>query len=105
MFDAAECMFLYVESSLRVGTGEPGLEVDLPIVREQATGYPMVPGSSLKGVLRACAVAQQASSELIYLLGCATGRRRCKPLRRHHLRFLAAAVSGALLDRPFRLDH
>ncbi len=104
MFDAAECMFLYVESSLRVGTGEPGLEVDLPIVREQATGYPMVPGSSLKGVLRPrrrAAGFQRAdlSARL------RTGRRRCKPLRRHHLRFLAAAVSGALLDRPVRLDH
>ena len=53
MFDAAECMFLYLESSLRVGSGEPGYEIDLPIQREAATGYPLVPGSSLKGVLRA----------------------------------------------------
>ena len=53
MFDAAECMFLYLESSLRVGSGEPGAEIDLPIQREAATGYPLVPGSSLKGVLRA----------------------------------------------------
>ena len=53
MFDAAECMFMYVESSLRVGSGEDRLEVDLPIQREAATGYPVLPASSLKGVLRA----------------------------------------------------
>jgi len=69
MFDAAECMFLYLESSLRVGSGEPGAEIDLPIQREAATGYPLVPGSSLKGVLRARARSQQAPAELLALLG------------------------------------
>ena len=43
MFAAAECMFMYVESSLRVGSGEDRLEVDLPIQREAATGYPLAP--------------------------------------------------------------
>ncbi len=69
MFDAAECMFLYLESSLRVGSGEAGGEIDLPIQREAATGYPLVPGSSLKGVLRARARSQQAPAELLALLG------------------------------------
>ncbi|MGC8643853.1 MAG: type III-B CRISPR module RAMP protein Cmr4, partial [Isosphaeraceae bacterium] len=69
MFDAAECLFLYLESSLRVGSGEPGEEIDLPIQREAATGYPMVPGSSLKGVLRGRARAQDAPPELLALLG------------------------------------
>jgi len=31
-------MFLYLESSLGVGSGEMGLEVDIPIQREKATG-------------------------------------------------------------------
>ncbi len=71
MFAAAECMFMYVESSLRVGSGEDRLEVDLPIQREAATGYPVLPASSLKGVLRARARSQQAPVEMLGLLGSA----------------------------------
>ena len=52
MFDTAECLFLYAESSLRVGSDEERPEVDLPVQRA-ATGYPLVPSSSFKGVLRA----------------------------------------------------
>jgi CRISPR-associated protein Cmr4 len=69
MFDASECMFLYLESSLRVGSDEDTVEADLPIQREAATGYPLVPGSSLKGALRARAQKQQAPVELLRLLG------------------------------------
>jgi CRISPR-associated protein Cmr4 len=69
MFDAAECLFLYVESSLRIGSEEEGIEVDLPIQREAATGYPVIPASSLKGALRARARLQQAPIELLGLLG------------------------------------
>ncbi len=79
MFDAAECMFLYLESSLRVGSGEPGAEIDLPIQREAATGYPLVPGSSLKGVLRARARGQQAPAELLALLGSEPESDELKP--------------------------
>ncbi len=71
MFAAAECMFLYLESGLGVGSGQTGLAADIPIQREKATGYPVVPGSSLKGVLRARAQAQQAAPELLRLLGSA----------------------------------
>jgi CRISPR-associated protein Cmr4 len=69
MFDAAEGVFLYLETCLRVGGGEEAREVDLPIQREAATGYPVVPASSLKGVLRHRARTQQAGEELIRLLG------------------------------------
>ena len=105
MFDAAECMFLYLESSLRVGSGEPGAEIDLPIQREAATGYPLVPGSSLKGVLRACARSQQAPAELLALLGSEPESERGAPQLRRRLRFPAPAVSGAVLDRPVRVGH
>jgi CRISPR-associated protein Cmr4 len=71
MFAAAECLFLYLESSLGVGSGEEGVEVDLPIQREAATGYPLVPASTLKGALRACARRQQAAPDLLRLLGSA----------------------------------
>ena len=69
MFESAECMFLYLETALRVGGDREGTEIDLPVQREAATGYPVVPASSLKGALRARARAQQAPIELQALLG------------------------------------
>ena len=37
---------------LHVGTGQSAGAVDLPIARERATAWPVIPGSSFKGVLR-----------------------------------------------------
>ena len=79
MFAAAECLFMYVESSLRVGSGEDRRDLDLPIQREAATGYPLLPGSSLKGVLRARARSQQAPVELMGLLGSAPESEEKQP--------------------------
>jgi CRISPR-associated protein Cmr4 len=79
MFDAAECMFLYLESSLRVGDDKEGIEIDLPVQREAATGYPLLPASSLKGVLRSRARAQQAPIELLGLLGSAPESEDIEP--------------------------
>jgi CRISPR-associated protein Cmr4 len=40
-------------TSVHVGTGQDSSSViDLPIMREKATGYPIFPGSSIKGVIR-----------------------------------------------------
>jgi CRISPR-associated protein Cmr4 len=69
MFAAAECLFLYLESSLRVGSGLDRNEVDLPLEREAATGYPLLPASTLKGVLRGRARMQQAPDDRLVLLG------------------------------------
>lgn len=44
--------YLHALSALHVGTGRDGGVIDLPIAREKATGLPVVPGSSIKGVLR-----------------------------------------------------
>jgi CRISPR-associated protein Cmr4 len=71
MFDAAECAFLYLETSLRVGSGEETREVDQPVQREAATGYPLLPSSGLKGALRGRARTQQAPDERQRLLGSA----------------------------------
>src|SRR3954470_539430 len=68
-FEVAECVFLYLETSSRIGTMEQTREIDLPIQREAATGYPLVPASSLKGALRGRARSQQAPLELLGLLG------------------------------------
>ena len=43
---------LHALSALHCGTGQSVGVVDLPIARERATNLPMVPGSSLRGVLR-----------------------------------------------------
>jgi CRISPR-associated protein Cmr4 len=42
---------LYTRTPLHVGSGTSVDVVDLPIMRERITGFPVIPGSSLKGVL------------------------------------------------------
>lgn len=52
----AKLLFLHALSPLHAGTGQGVGAIDLPIAREKGTEIPIVPGSSLKGVLRdACA--------------------------------------------------
>ena len=48
----AKLLFLHALSNLHTGTGQGVGVVDLPIAREKVTGIPLVPGSSVKGVLR-----------------------------------------------------
>jgi CRISPR-associated protein Cmr4 len=43
---------LHALSPLHAGTGHAADVIDLPIARMKATGIPIVPGSSIKGVLR-----------------------------------------------------
>ncbi len=45
--------FIHALSALHAGTGQGAGVIDLPIAREKATGLPFLPGSSLKGPLRA----------------------------------------------------
>ena len=45
-------ILLHALTPLHVGTGQAVANVDLPIAREKATGFPIVPASALKGVLR-----------------------------------------------------
>jgi CRISPR-associated protein Cmr4 len=45
-------IFLHALTPVHSGTGQTAAVIDLPIAREKATGYPMIPASSLKGVLR-----------------------------------------------------
>lgn len=63
---------------LHVGTGQAAGPVDLPIARERATGWPVIPGSSVKGVLRDAATTEhrlqgknleQAEAELKDIFG------------------------------------
>ena len=48
-------LFLYAETPLHPGTGTHVGTVDLPVQRERHTAYPIIQGSSLKGVFRALA--------------------------------------------------
>ena len=49
----AQLTFVHALSPLHAGTGQGVGVIDLPIAREKATGLPFLPGSSLKGSLRA----------------------------------------------------
>ena len=42
---------LHALTPIHAGTGQTTAVIDLPVAREKATGYPLVPASSLKGVL------------------------------------------------------
>lgn len=44
-------LYLFTRTSLHVGAGSSVGAIDQPIVRERHTGFPVIPGSSLKGVL------------------------------------------------------
>lgn len=44
--------YLHALSALHCGNGQSAGVIDLPIARERATNLPLVPGSSLRGVLR-----------------------------------------------------
>ncbi len=43
---------LFTRTPLHVGAGASVGAIDQPIIRERHTGFPIIPGSSLKGVLR-----------------------------------------------------
>jgi len=48
----SKLFFLHALSPLHAGTGQGLGVIDLPIAREKATGIPIIPGSTVKGVLR-----------------------------------------------------
>lgn len=52
MFDAADMIGLYAETPVHPGSGATKGAVDLPVQREAHAGLPLIPASSLKGVLR-----------------------------------------------------
>ncbi len=58
MFEKTQALFMYCTSPLHVGAGTSLGAVDNPIQREVHTGYPMVPGSGIKGALRHLAAAR-----------------------------------------------
>lgn len=51
----ATLLYLHTLAPLHVGVGQSGDIVDLPVAREKATAWPVVPGSGFKGALRSLA--------------------------------------------------
>ena len=45
-------LFLFTRTPLHVGAGASVGAIDQPVQRERHTGFPIIPGSSIKGVLR-----------------------------------------------------
>jgi len=66
----ADLVYLYVETPLHAGAGpdEHG-EVDLPIQRDEATGYPIIRASSLKGAFRGLAEGARPPDEVAAAFG------------------------------------
>jgi len=67
------CYMLHALSPLHAGTGQAIDVVDLPIARMQSTGIPIVPGSSVKGVLRDALREASNPSEVKAIFGPDTG--------------------------------
>ncbi len=74
----SQLLSLFSRTPLHVGAGSSVGIVDLPIIRERHTGYPVIPGSSLKGVLadlwnedldKANKNTRKAKSEAEFLFG------------------------------------
>ncbi|MGC8988492.1 MAG: type III-B CRISPR module RAMP protein Cmr4 [Verrucomicrobiia bacterium] len=45
-------LYIFTRTPLHVGAGASVGAIDQPIIRERHTGFPVIPGSSIKGVLR-----------------------------------------------------
>ena len=56
-------LYLFTRTPLHVGAGASVGAIDQPIVRERHTGFPIIPGSSLKGVLADLWAADTLTSE------------------------------------------
>jgi len=59
-------LFLYTESATHAGTGTGLGAVDLPIQREQTTGYPIIQGSGVKGALRSQSTASDDDKNVVF---------------------------------------
>lgn len=88
-------LLLQVLTSLHVGEGTQVGAVALPVSRERHTGWPFVPGSSLKGALRARARRDRSSEASIQRV---FGSRPGEPLIRGATTF----GDGVLLAFPAR---
>lgn len=111
----SKLLFIRCLSPLHAGTGQGVGAVDLPITREVTTHLPYLPGSSIKGSLRATASAQETqeltktmfgpdtenASERAGSLVFSDARLVCLPVRSVYGTF-AWATSPLLIQRLLR---
>lgn len=98
-------VYLHAQSPLHMGTGRAEGTIDLPHAREAHTGYPVAPGSGVKGVLRSEFEGDQAVQRMLFggeafqgALMVADGLLLCLPVRSMFGTF-AWVTSPYLLDR------
>jgi CRISPR-associated protein Cmr4 len=72
MPDAADGVFLYLETALHAGTGERGRVADLPIARD-GSGRPILPASTLRGSVLAAAKKFRPRDEIAWAFGSPPG--------------------------------
>ncbi|MDW8344280.1 MAG: type III-B CRISPR module RAMP protein Cmr4 [Verrucomicrobiae bacterium] len=66
---------IYTRTPLHVGSGTSVEVVDLPIMRERITNFPVIPSTSLKGVLRQHCIDTQGPDIACRLFGNETGEK------------------------------
>jgi CRISPR-associated protein Cmr4 len=57
---------IHAMSPVHAGTGQSVGAIDLPIARERPTGIPLIPGSSIKGALRARSAAAEPLTKDVF---------------------------------------
>lgn len=65
----ARLLFIHALTGLHPGAGTAPGVVDLPVQRERHTRWPLIPGSSLKGVLRSSCRARLERDDLLAAFG------------------------------------
>ena len=65
MIEKGTLLYIYAETPLHPGSGSELGTIDLPIQREKHTGFPMIQGSGLKGVLREAAEAKDGTKDYV----------------------------------------
>ncbi|HXH11955.1 MAG TPA: type III-B CRISPR module RAMP protein Cmr4 [Alphaproteobacteria bacterium] len=69
MFDKVAVLYIYTETPLHAGSGSRLATIDLPIQRERITDYPLIQGSSLKGVWRSAARQKAGNGRIAAVFG------------------------------------
>ena len=62
-------LYIFTRTPLHVGAGSSVGAVDLPVQRERHTGHPIIPGSSIKGVVRYTAESLDERDDVLPLFG------------------------------------
>jgi CRISPR-associated protein Cmr4 len=73
MYTEARLIGLYAETPLHPGSGSTTGVIDLPVQRERHTGHPLIPGPTLKGVIRDLAGRGEGTARVAEYFGTEPG--------------------------------